>query len=186
MMAAHARTHTYISHYHITIAITIRITNMKLNHGHTTSVPPIRRTRRLKERVDSIPVRDIRTAMSMSLARTNVKNDDFAKFARLDNADETCATTGTAGEDGVDGCTTQCRQRSHFWGRMPDEGACYVLCSVAVHPCARFVPWNRKLLYESVCEYDTACCRRRGVYEEREIDHFTVVHICIVLLVDTA
>lgn len=113
---------------------------MKSNHRHIVSVPCIFPTRRLKERIDSIPVMDIRTAMLMSLTRTNVKKDDFAKFARLDNPEVTCATTGTAGEDGVDRCTEQCHQRSHFWSKMPDEGACYALCSVAVHPCTRFVP----------------------------------------------
>lgn len=93
----------------------------------------------MEDRVDSIPVTEIRTAMLISSVLANIKNDDFATFATLDDAEVTCATAEAAGGEGVDVCTAQCHQKSRFWSKMPDEGTCYVLCSVAVHPCTRCV-----------------------------------------------
>ena len=61
------------------------------------------------------------------------KKDPVDAYARTDNAAATCGAEGTAGADGLDLCVTRC-EATRF--KSPRKGACYMLCSLAVAPCA--------------------------------------------------
>eukprot|EP00904_Undaria_pinnatifida_P007221 jgi/Undpi1/3629/HiC_scaffold_16.g06999.m1 len=88
----------------------------------------------IQDVIDTASDKDIRTALLMvANGKGSRKKDPVDAYARTDNAAATCGAEGTAGADGLDLCVTRC-EATRF--KSPRKGACYMLCSLAVAPCA--------------------------------------------------
>lgn len=94
---------------------------------------------RVQEVIDAAAESDIRAALLMVAdSKGDREEDPLDAFARAaNNAAATCGTPGTAGGDGLDVCVAQCERKPSFLAKAPHDGACYMLCSLAVAPCAK-------------------------------------------------
>lgn len=98
------------------------------------------------ERIDLATIEDIRASILLEAARHRVGKGNevsgsrkaLARFARNEDAAATCATARTPGGRGPAVCISQCEnKRSFFRGKGPHEGACHLLCALAVAPCLK-------------------------------------------------
>ena len=64
------------------------------------------------------------------------KSTKLAAFAATEDPAATCAAADTAGWGGIANCVEKCGNSGRYYHRVASqEGACLVLCTLAVDPC---------------------------------------------------
>lgn len=88
--------------------------------------------------MDQLDVADLRAIVldKATGGKDREKISKLAEFTKTEDSAATCAAADTAGWGGMELCIEACSSDKRYNHRIATrEGACVVLCTLAVHPC---------------------------------------------------